>query len=468
MNWLQTANPGCAYILENVALQLHPQESICKEALVINYQVGEPLVMDAVQVGSYAHRLRNFWTNLVSVEVLRAALLHTRRNPEACLTDVLEPGHLLRPVLHSETPPLIPVNVPGQVRKVLPTLVTHANSHAFRGDGPGLVLDQFTQQWVEPTAVERERVMGFQDETTAAPTITKKQRRAALGRAMDMHSITWLVSVCLAFQMFFHPATRALTSFHTAMCPPDVVHLPFPGFAHWSFDVDAGGGGHVAYRTFRFCQESVNRSTRHTYAAIKLGGDGTGKPIQNSSTMDKGTRAYTAETFPWTIGNQLTEQEQGQVKKLLCRYADCFAFNMKELGRCNVLDFCIPTNTTEPIFKRKHRLSPAEWELVDASCKELAEAGLIQPSQSDYAAATVLPAKKDSQSLWTEKRMCGDYRPLNEVTPQDRYPMPTPEEMFDNIGKSRIFSILDLRQGFNQIPVAEEDTICKTAFHGSG
>lgn len=45
--------------------------------------------------------------------------------------------------------------------------------------------------------------------------------------------------------------------------------------------------------------------------------------------------------------------------------------------------------------------------------------------------------------------------------------MPTPEEMFDNIGKSCLFSILDLRQGFNQIPVAEED-IRKTAFHGSG
>lgn len=94
------------------------------------------------------------------------------------------------------------------------------------------------------------------------------------------------------------------------------------------------------------------------------------------------------------------------------------------------------------------------------------EAGLIRPSQSDYAAATVLPAKKDSSGLWTEKRMCGDYRPLNEVTPQDRYPMPTPEEMFDSIGGSQLFSIQDSRQGFNQIPVAPED-VKKTVFHGS-
>jgi len=47
--------------------------------------------------------------------------------------------------------------------------------------------------------------------------------------------------------------------------------------------------------------------------------------------------------------------------------------------------------------------------------------------------------------------MCGDYKPLNLVTPQDRYPMPSPENLFDNIGDSNIFTLVDLRQGFNQI-----------------
>jgi hypothetical protein len=47
--------------------------------------------------------------------------------------------------------------------------------------------------------------------------------------------------------------------------------------------------------------------------------------------------------------------------------------------------------------------------------------------------------------------MCKDYRPLNLVTPQDRYPMPIPKELFDSIGDSNIFTILDLKQGFNQI-----------------
>jgi hypothetical protein len=60
-----------------------------------------------------------------------------------------------------------------------------------------------------------------------------------------------------------------------------------------------------------------------------------------------------------------------------------------------------------------------------------------------------MPAKNTSIELWIEKRMCGDYRPLNLVTPQDRYPMPILEELFDSIEDSDIFTIMDMKQGFN-------------------
>ncbi len=85
-----------------------------------------------------------------------------------------------------------------------------------------------------------------------------------------------------------------------------------------------------------------------------------------------------------------------------------------------------------------------EWELVDERCKKFHEVGLIQSSSSNFVVATVMLAKKDSIGLWIKKRMCGDYRPLNLVTPQDRYPMPICEELFDGIGESDIFTIVDL------------------------
>jgi hypothetical protein len=94
-------------------------------------------------------------------------------------------------------------------------------------------------------------------------------------------------------------------------------------------------------------------------------------------------------------------------------------------------------------------LNKHEWELVDERCKELHEVGLIQPSSSDLVAVTIMLTKKDSAGLWTKKRMCDDYRHLNLVTPQEKYPMSIPQELFNNIGDSNIFTIVDLRQGFN-------------------
>ncbi len=114
----------------------------------------------------------------------------------------------------------------------------------------------------------------------------------------------------------------------------------------------------------------------------------------------------------------------------------------------------------------KHRLSKHEWELVDERCKELHEAGFIQPSSSDFVTVIVMLAKKDSAGLWIEKRMCGDYKLLNLVTPQDKYPMPIPEKLFDSIGDSNIFTIVDLKQSFNQIVFVTKDHK-KMTFHGS-
>jgi len=62
--------------------------------------------------------------------------------------------------------------------------------------------------------------------------------------------------------------------------------------------------------------------------------------------------------------------------------------------------------------------------------------------------------------------MCEDYRPLNLVILQDRYPMPIPEKLFDNIEDSNIFTIVDLKQGFNQIVLITKDRK-KMTFHGS-
>jgi hypothetical protein len=112
---------------------------------------------------------------------------------------------------------------------------------------------------------------------------------------------------------------------------------------------------------------------------------------------------------------------------------------MKDLGRCKTIQFFIDLTNETPIYRRMHRLSKHEWEVVDERCKKLHEASLIHSSSSDFITVTIMLTKKDSARLWTQKKMCEDYKPLYLVTPQDRYPMPIPKELFDSIGDSNMF-----------------------------
>jgi putative transposase len=61
--------------------------------------------------------------------------------------------------------------------------------------------------------------------------------------------------------------------------------------------------------------------------------------------------------------------------------------------------------------------------------------------------------------------MCGDYRPINQQTKFDKYAMPTPEEIFDVVRHVKVFSTLDLRAGYHQLSIREEDK-AKIAFWG--
>ncbi len=117
------------------------------------------------------------------------------------------------------------------------------------------------------------------------------------------------------------------------------------------------------------------------------------------------------------MGNQLTKKERDQVTYLLIKYENVFALSMKDLGRCKTMQLFVDLTNETPIYRRRHRLSKHNWELVDERCKKLHEGGLIQPSSSDFAIVIIMLTKKDSVGLWTKKRMCRDYTTLNLVTP---------------------------------------------------
>ena len=89
---------------------------------------------------------------------------------------------------------------------------------------------------------------------------------------------------------------------------------------------------------------------------------------------------------------------------------------------------------------------------------ELLEKGFIRPSSSPWGAPVLFVKKKDGSM-----RMCIDYRELNKVTIKNRYPLPRIDDFFDQLQGARYFSKIDLRSGYHQLKVQEED-VPKTAF----
>jgi hypothetical protein len=90
--------------------------------------------------------------------------------------------------------------------------------------------------------------------------------------------------------------------------------------------------------------------------------------------------------------------------------------------------------------------------------EELLEKCFIRPSSSPWGAPVLFVNKKDGL-----RRMCVDYRSLNEVTIKNKYPLPQIEDLFDPMRGATIFSKIDLRSGYHQLKIRPED-IPKTAF----
>jgi len=118
-----------------------------------------------------------------------------------------------------------------------------------------------------------------------------------------------------------------------------------------------------------------------------------GEPNTPSSSNTLSKSIPCVSNYPFVMGNQLTKKERNKVTDLLIKYENVFTFSMKDLGKCKTMQFFIDFTNETPVYRRRHRLSKHEWELVDERCKELHEAGLIQPSSSDFATATVMPTK---------------------------------------------------------------------------
>jgi len=154
----------------------------------------------------------------------------------------------------------------------------------------------------------------------------------------------------------------------------------------------------------------------------------------------------------------LTEEQEKKLNKLIEENQDIFSKDEYDIGRTTLVKHEIDTGDAKPIKQNAYRANPNNKILIKKEIDEMLKRGIIEPSLSSWSSPVVMVPKKNGKM-----RFCIDYRKLNSVTKKDNHPLPRIDELLDKFQGSKWFTSIDLKAGFWNVPIKEEDRE-KTAF----
>jgi hypothetical protein len=114
--------------------------------------------------------------------------------------------------------------------------------------------------------------------------------------------------------------------------------------------------------------------------------------------------------------------------------------------------------STASISRRSYKMTPKELAKLKVQLKEFLDKGYIHLSSSHWGCLSLFVKKKDQSS-----KLCVDYRPLNTITIENKYPLSRIDILFDQLVSAKVFSKVDLYLSYHQIKIHPED-IPKIAF----
>ena len=156
-----------------------------------------------------------------------------------------------------------------------------------------------------------------------------------------------------------------------------------------------------------------------------------------------------------TVAPSLNETQQEEFMDLARQYSDLCT---EAPGTTNLIQHHIKLTTDESIRCKPYPLPYSMREDLKKYIDSMIKMRVIRESHSSYAAPVVIVKKRDQTN-----RVCVDYRKLNKITVFDPEPMPTAADLFHKLNSDKYFSKIDLRKGYWQVTILEDD-VHKTAF----
>ncbi|GKA06318.1 putative reverse transcriptase domain-containing protein [Tanacetum coccineum] len=180
--------------------------------------------------------------------------------------------------------------------------------------------------------------------------------------------------------------------------------------------------------------------------------------VKAQKYMEKGCQLFLAQV---TVKENKDESKEKQLEDVptVRDFPEVFPEDLPGLPPIRQVEFQIDlVPGAAPVARAPYRLAPSEMEELSTQLQELSEKGFIRPSSSTWGAPVLFVKKKDGSF-----RMCIDYRELNKLTVKNRYPLLRINDLFNQLQGSSVYSKINLRSGYHQLRVRDED-IPKTAF----
>ena len=148
----------------------------------------------------------------------------------------------------------------------------------------------------------------------------------------------------------------------------------------------------------------------------------------------------------------LSDEQRSMLQDLLSKHKNVFSRSSDDIGNTKLVEHHIDTGDAKPIKLRPYRIPLSKRLEAENEIKKMSAAGIIEPSSSCWCAPIVMVTKKDGSI-----RFCCDFRKINSVTIKDCQPLPRIDDSLAALSGCRWLSTADLKSGYWQVNLAEED-----------